>query len=277
MPTGVKRTLRRGAQWLGVVPPRPRLIQVSEAQEARIEENLDYFKRLKNKFRGRRGFVIGNGPSLRVEDLARLSGEITVASNKVYLAFPQVSWRPTIFTVVDPLVWEKVRRDLPPEIERVYLAHYLEPGNETHCPIHVWRTLSYAGELRERESRFRGVEFSTDLTKGLYGSCTVTYENLQIAVYLGLSPIYIIGCDHYYAGESNVVRGQPVTAGNHTNHFLPNYRQPGEVVLPAPITIMDRGYREARLFSERFGIPIFNATRGGHLEAFVRVNFDSLF
>lgn len=277
MVTKVKRTLRRGGQWLGIVPPRPRLILVSDAQEARIQQNLDYFKSLKNKFRGRRGFVIGNGPSLRVEDLEKLRDEITVASNKVYLAFPQVSWRPTIFTIVDPLVWEKVRRELPPEIERVHLAHYLEPGSETRARIHVWRTLSYAGELREREPRFRGVEFSTDITRGLYGSCTVTFENLQIAAHLGLSPIYIIGCDHFYAGESNVVRGEPVTAGNHLNHFLPNYRQPGEVVLPAPLPIMNRGFEEARLFSGRAQVPILNATRGGHLEAFRRADFDSLF
>lgn len=272
---GLKRVLKRGSQWLGV-RQQPIRNAVSEAQEGRIQESLAYYRSLKDKFRGRRGFVIGNGPSLRMADLDRLNDEVTVASNKVYLAFPHVNWRPTIFTVVDPLVWEKIRSEIPSEIAHVHLPHYFEPGTGLDRPIHVWRTLGYGGELRERDRRFNGVEFSTDVTEGLYGSCTVTFENLQMAVHLGLSPIYIIGCDHYYAGESNAQRGQRVVAGNFNNHFLPNYRQPGEQVNPAQITNMNRGYREARIFSDRLRIPILNATRGGHLEAFLRVDFDSV-
>ena len=42
-----------------------------------------YLSSIKNKFKGQRGFVIGNGPSLRVEDLERIKNEVSIASNKI--------------------------------------------------------------------------------------------------------------------------------------------------------------------------------------------------
>jgi hypothetical protein len=48
--------------------------------------------------------VIGNGRSLKVEDLGRVRDEITFASNKGNLAFDETSWRPTYYSVSDVLV-----------------------------------------------------------------------------------------------------------------------------------------------------------------------------
>ena len=40
---------------------------------------------------------------------------------------------------------------------------------------------------------------------------------------------------------------------------------------------MEKGYSEARKFSDQKKIPIFNATRGGYLDIFQRFDFESLF
>ena len=40
---------------------------------------------------------------------------------------------------------------------------------------------------------------------------------------------------------------------------------------------MDVAYEAARKYADAHGIKIYNATRGGCLEAFPRVDFDSLF
>ena len=40
---------------------------------------------------------------------------------------------------------------------------------------------------------------------------------------------------------------------------------------------MNDGYACARKFADREGIKIYNATRGGYLEAFERADFDDLF
>lgn len=59
---------------------------------------------LKNCHRNRRAFIVGNGPSLKIEDLTRLKSEITFASNRIFLAFDRIDWRPTYYNVSDLLV-----------------------------------------------------------------------------------------------------------------------------------------------------------------------------
>lgn len=251
---------------------------IVEDSERRIQESLPYFRSLKDKYKGRRGFVIGNGPSLRLSDLELLRNEITIASNKIYLAFPQVSWRPTVYTIADPLLWKKIFQEIPDEVGVVHLPQYIDPSGSSAKVIKIWRVLSpAAGATREKDNSYDGVEFSSDICRGMHGSWTVTFDNLQFAAHLGISPIYLIGCDHYYAEEFNVEQNRPVVVGGVNNHFIENYRKPGELVNPAPIKLMERGYAEARRYSDRTGIDIMNATRGGFLEIFRRVDFESLF
>ena len=233
-----------------------------------------YLSSIKNKFKGQRGFVIGNGPSLRFEDLERIKNEVSIASNKIYLAFDEVSWRPDFLTVADPLVWQKVRDVIWTHHDLVMLPSYLVDS----CPFSgdaiVFRDLGNASDLWRVDN---SVHFSSDLSKGAFGGYTVTYENLQLAVHLGLNPIYIIGCDHYYKGESETSPNLQVSTLDASNHFISGYRSPGEIVNAAPIEQMNESYRQARIFCDSQGIQIFNATRGGHLEEFERANFDDLF
>jgi hypothetical protein len=60
-----------------------------------------YLKQFKNLHPGERCFIIGNGPSLTPEDLAKLKSEISFGSNKIYLAFDQTEWRPSYYVVED--------------------------------------------------------------------------------------------------------------------------------------------------------------------------------
>ena len=55
----------------------------------------------KNKYKGKRCFIIGNGPSLTKEDLEKLKGEYTFASNKIYKLFDKTSWRPDFYAIFD--------------------------------------------------------------------------------------------------------------------------------------------------------------------------------
>ena len=61
---------------------------------------------LKDIHKGQRCFIVGNGPSLKIEDLDLLKDEITFACNKIFLAFTETEWRPTYYSVLDILVAE---------------------------------------------------------------------------------------------------------------------------------------------------------------------------
>lgn len=229
----------------------------------------DYWESLRGLHAGRRGFVIGNGPSLKLEDLERLRGDITIASNKIYLAFDQLTWRPTYYSVADPILWPKIKDEVPKHIDLIHMPSSYNP-HELPCPVRRWTAVGGADDPPP-DAR----HFSADLTRGIYVASTVTYMNIQLAAHLGLDPIYLIGCDHNYPGETYSHAKKAVEAHEH-HHFIKGYRRKGELVLPADIGAMDNAFYCARLFADAHGLGIFNATRGGHLEIFERADLDGL-
>jgi len=233
-----------------------------------VKRSENYWSKNKGQFSGQRGFVIGNGPSLNSADLTKLKNEITIASNKIYLIFDKTSWRPTLFTIADRILWKKIKNEVYNHFNEVIISSSLFNIPRKDKTI-FFRNLGYSESMHA---------FSPNIIEGVFGSRTVTYINIQIAVHLGLNPIYLIGCDHYYKNEENVTEKNRVTEHHgESNHFVPNYREEGEKVNYAPIDIMTKGYEKAKKYCDNNNIRIFNATRGGYLEVFERVNFDKLF
>lgn len=240
------------------------------------ERNRKYWLSLKNKYKGQRGFVIGNGPSLKMKDLDKLKDEVTIASNKIYLAFESTTWRPTFYTIADPLVWGKLEPIVFKYFKKVHLSGYLPFKKKIFSGIKYWKT---RGGIGNKEIEKDINLFSANILDGLYTGATVTFENLQLAVWLGLNPIYIIGCDHNYKGEKENAQNQEVYAHKEeqNNHFVKNYRTKGEIVNPAPLHIMNAAYKEAQKFTLKSNIKIYNSTRGGNLDIFERYDFDKVF
>jgi hypothetical protein len=233
-------------------------------------ESRRYYASIRGRYTGRRGFVIGNGPSLKVADLTRLKDEITIASNKIFLAFPETPWRPTLHTMIDPLVIQKIGHEIGRHVALTHVPEFCAEKVSGCRKITHW----YRGEIAARPGR--EPQFIPDMATGLYCGATVTYDNLQLAVHLGLNPIYLLGCDHFYAGEKDIKPNVAIEAAEAQNHFIKGYRQPGELVNPAPIWLMTAAYEHARVYADQHGIRILNATRGGHLEVFERVELDTL-
>lgn len=227
-----------------------------------------FWKENRNKYKGYRGFVIGNGPSLKINDLDFLQNEVTIASNKIYLAFEKTEWRPSFHTMCDRLLWGKLRNEIYKYIDNIIIPHKFFGGNKVNN--------IYFKDLGLFQ--FHDIGFSSDILDGVFSGDTITYMNLQIAVHLGLNPIYLIGCDHYYLGESNIANHySSIRHSDFNNHFIKNYRVKGEKVNPASIDMMTNAFKNAKTFCEKNNIKIFNATNGGHLKVFPRVDYYSLF
>jgi hypothetical protein len=109
--------------------------------------------------------------------------------------------------------------------------------------------------------------FSTDFTKSLIEGYTVTYAAIQLAAYMGFLNIYLLGVDFDYSGDTS--KGE--------NHFIKSYMKEGEVFQATDENKALLAYQKAEQFSREHGFRIYNATRGGKLEVFERVDFDSLF
>ena len=107
--------------------------------------------------------------------------------------------------------------------------------------------------------------FSEDAAKVCGNGGTCIYICLQIAVYMGFKNIYLLGMD--LVDMSQGVNQLPTY-----KHF---YQE--EETSRLWLDLILKGYKSARKYADTHHIHIYNATRGGYLEIFDRVDFDSIF
>ena len=227
---------------------------------------------LKNIFQGRRGFIIGNGPSLNKIDLNLLKNEVTIGCNGIFILFSQIKYLPTIYTVEDTLVAE----DRAEVINKIRGTTKIFPYDLRYC-LKPNRNTIFINFLRT----YPGFpKFSTNGESLVYWGGTVTFMNIQLAYYLGIKEVYLIGMDHNYKPPSALDEQKGCVIKSHSpdvNHFHPEYFGPGFRYHDPLVERMEIAYRKAKEAYEYNGGSIYNATCGGKLEVFDRVDFNSLF
>lgn len=227
--------------------------------------------RVKNIFQGKRCFVIGNGPSLTLNDLDILSEEITFSCNNSMQLWDKTMWRPTCFWGADHLFIDK---NVNTEEKLQYIL--------SNCQ---YMFTSFRGGLFEKYHykydnllylylyRTNQLAFSEEISEKTYSIGSSIFVLLQIAVYMGVTEIYLVGCDYSFRNELKS-NGKLVVNHNVQTHMKNmDQSEEGRYCVEA---IMEE-YLCAKNYAESHGIKIYNATRGGKLEVFERVDFDTLF
>lgn len=241
----------------------------------RIQENFDFINRIqkyrnedlkkyKNMNKGQKCFIVATGPSLRVNDLNVLMEHQCkcFGVNRIYLSFNETKWRPDYFVVIDGKMIQTYAddiRDCDAGIKFIGDGSqgFWEQDNERINRIHDHKLDYYPDCPR----------FSEDIVSGTYSANTVVYTCIQIAVYMGFEEIYIIGADHNYASNQSDV----------SNHFHKDYYKDmnrPNLFLQEKVEL---AFKSAKNYADKHSIKIYNATRGGRLEIFERVDFDKLF
>lgn len=228
----------------------------------------------KGKHAGGRCFIVANGPSLRAEDLDLLHqrGEITFGMNRIYKFFDQTAWRPTYYVCEDELIAQSQQAEINAiEAEAKFipieLKWYYDVSIENACYFH----LNYHDEERYPLS------FSADIAHQLDCRGTVTFSCMQLAAYMGFSEIYLLGVDHNYQKTIDI-NGNVIVDPNAKDYFCEGYDADIKDVVVHDMGNNTRAYMDAKKYCDGTGtVTIYNATRGGKLEVFQRVNFDSLF
>jgi len=235
-------------------------------------------RKYKNFYEGRRCFIIGNGPSLTVSDLDKIknAGEISIASNSIYNLYDKTEWRPTIYTISDFLEIKHTLKEisaLKPELKIVAMSAVGRVFNVDNAILL---------KLIDKDEKEEKVFFSDDISNCIYDGATVTYTSIQCAVYLGFKEIILLGVDHSFAQE-RTKDGLKINTGikNHFENYLTDYAKESgsddEEYFIFPVDFATMAFEKAKEYTDAHGIKIFNATRGGKLEVFERVDFDALF
>lgn len=204
-----------------------------------------------------RCFVVGNGPSLTSTNLDLMQGEVSFACNNIHLLYNRTAWRPTHYVraeqyfLQEPKFWQ----------ESMDAARTI--GAEIWCNAH------FAHD--ERVNIIRGCAHcqkhydSPECPHLLHLPMLCTFGSsvnvaVQIAMLKKYSPIYLIGCDLGYKD------GQP-------SHFDKDYENGYEQ--QARYANLDT--LAAHMVAARSDYEIYNATVGGLLEVYPRVDYESLF
>ena len=231
----------------------------------------------KDLYRGKRVFVIGNGPSLLIEDLDKLNtnGEICFGANSIYKIFEKTTWRPNYLCFIDPVMIGSSRKEIEAFYGDVFIADiYHRYGVDFPDGSNI-QVVHQAADVTDLYFPNKP-GFSADITNGVSTSFTVTYFCIQIAAYMGASEIYLIGVDNTIGTKCHA-----------TKHFTSDYMTEAKKEelynrvkdedMSRNIEMINKGFMKAEEYSRTHGFRIFNATRGGMLEVFERVDFDSLF
>lgn len=233
------------------------------------EKNNNRLYALKDIHKGKRAFLIGNGPSLRIEDLEKLENEITFASNKIFLAFDQTVWRPTYYTAADHIVAQNNRKIINSlKLKKIFASS-------------VWNYFKQQKDVIFVNPPTREGEESWDLVKGVRAGYSVINFDLKLAFWMGIREVYVIGVDFHFEDKS--IRTGKFEQGNQViisvgeqNHFHPDYRKAGET-WTIPRLDKQRGeFLKARQMYEAAGGKIYNASRRTRLDAWEKVDFDQV-
>lgn len=215
-----------------------------------------------------RVFIVGNGKSLNETPLEKLNGEVSFAVNGITPIYEKTKWRPTHYvraeeagTGSDP---SKYRKDI-----------------ETHLSLgcEMWTNKFFVKSMEEAKNYRKwnfihacshyGIHFDSPNVPLLYHPphlCTFG-SSVNVAIQIALDKlhadtVYLVGCDLGY-GKSN-------------NHFDGNYTDGVGALRDARHTELD--ILSAHMVAARsYPGRIFNATVGGSLEVYERVNFNDLF
>lgn len=235
--------------------------------------DCQYLKTLKKIHAGQRCFIIGNGPSLSGADLEHLCNEYTFAANRIYNIFPQTNWRPNYYMSVDDLVIKEIQDQLLDyELGHIFLRSDI-------CRIQastnkLTRVFTKPLMLDVNRNRYNdtSVYFSEDVSNHFSNGWTVTYAAMELAVYMGFKRIYLLGVDHNYSASRDA------NGKRHLDDTVQNYFDNKKYASRFDYNYLSVQYafEIAKEYCDNHGIKVFNATRGGKLEVFERVDFDEL-
>lgn len=238
-----------------------------------LNSKMRHLLQYKNKHTGQRCFLIGNGPSLKAADLELLRNEYCFAANRIYEIFPDTSWRPSCYFCADSHIFREcmgfiARLELP-----IILLH--EEARKYHMEYKN-SSITYINNFYpffvNRYKYIHGIKISPNVSHYFTGGETVTFLSIQLALYMGFKKIYLLGVDHNYSRKLTST-GQMIIDHSIKDYFGNLQSQDYNI---QNIDTSTAAYKAALDYCQKNNITIKNATRGGKLEVFPRISFDSL-
>lgn len=221
-------------------------------------------KKLHNKYAGKRCFILCTGPSLTISDINLLRDEYTFGMNSICLLYDKTDFRPTFYGCIDEGVWLKLHENIL-KYDTKSTTLFIGNRQTKHDKLRShWYEIPINVAYHTYDRWFKGkfwCKFSDNAYKGVYDLYSVTHFLIQIAVYMGFSRIYLLGADCTFPKNGKI-------------HFA-DYGVPDTTIDTAGERNIC-GYEKIKEYCDNHDVKVYNATRGGNLEIFERVNLENV-
>jgi hypothetical protein len=225
---------------------------------------------LENSYRGRRAFLVGNGPSLKSLPLAKLDGEIVCVVNLGLRAVGPLLSHADMYFINDVYCFENYGAEIERDIDRHGVSlRFMNLRLKSRWKALANRAARPFFLLGER-SIIRDSGRILPLRHGFTRGATVLISAASVLKFLGFAEVYIIGCDLDYGSSDKYFYEMDTQDVAHEN-------RPEIADRRRDMVFANREFELMRAFYEASGQKLINAGRGGNLNTLERVSFESLF
>lgn len=209
----------------------------------------------KDVHQGQVALLLGNGPSVQIDDLEKLNEFVSFACNRIHLSYSQTSFRPDYVLSSDEQMIEDFGQEIIDNNKSTFLISKGRPffkGNYTWCKLRNGRPFN----------------FSFDIDNNVMAGGGTLISAIQIAHYMGINKFIVYGVDHSFKFEKVKSKGYANAVGD-GNHFIKGYRSGKAWQAPVEDLIEEAFIKSDKIMRSEGGY-IINVTRGGCLEVLER-------
>lgn len=223
------------------------------------KQNELKIKSFKNKYEGKRCFIIGGSPSIKQLDLSKLNNEYTFTMNRGYMIQDDNFKHSTFHVITAEFLF--LRDKIMDEIPKNFCEEFFITAGVDFK--HKDKVTYIKVESKEMNPN---VCLQDDITKPIYASPTTVVICIQIAKYMGFRDIFLIGVD----ADFNKNKGHAYQENNGEK-----YRQQKYSVNET--NLMQNAIEEASYFLIKDNKNLYNASPTGIVDCIPRVSYDKLF
>lgn len=241
---------------------------------------------LKNKYKGERCFILGNGPSLKQHDLSLLKDEFIFFTNWFPLHDIYKDLKNPFWCVRDCRFWE---------YGKGFVENFIETSLNNSATISFFEVTARPLLDRREDFSHRNVyyldhdedlkayegDIVLDVTQKVHWGLTVIIDFcFPLAHYMGFSDFYLLGCDCDYQLNKDHNFNQSYfyqidETPNVDQAYIKQHRDENQAHFQHEKWF--KGYENLNQIFTQDSKKIYNAGIGGMLEVFPRVDYKTLF
>lgn len=232
---------------------------------------------LKDMYKGKRGVIIGNGPSLTKEVLNKVKGEISFACNFAIEMVGINGWVPSWYVINDSDYSREVLHSELTSVDGKYQTGILMNArclsNEGHkFDLNRPDLWFYHNKGRRSDGEYT---VECDMMKPILDIATTVHAMLQIMIYMGFKEIYMVGMDWKFP-NIELEDGTIVHIGDFAVH---SEMQPQDINgsgYSLKVSLGEKGFKIIREYADQHDVKIYNITPDSGLNIFEKKDIESV-